>query len=184
VKKKIMSVLGSWYRQFKDDPKMQLVAGLYASCGGGRKVRKAPGGPSGHCTGCVADACIKSDQIPTKTDATAAYEKQQARYEEEARLRAERKAAERSAKEQEKARLAKKREDEEKARRQRARGKRPPFNFDQVGCTSVGPNWVDRVSHAVSSSTGEAENYDVGRSWNSICSSASVELCDSAYSPF
>lgn len=38
VKKKIMSVLGSWYREFKDDPKMQLVAGLYASCGGGRKV--------------------------------------------------------------------------------------------------------------------------------------------------
>lgn len=39
VKRKIMSVLGSWHRQFKDDPRMQLVAGLYASCGGGKKVR-------------------------------------------------------------------------------------------------------------------------------------------------
>lgn len=38
VKKKIMSVLGSWYRQFHDDPRMQLVAGLYAACGGGKKV--------------------------------------------------------------------------------------------------------------------------------------------------
>ena len=38
VKKKIMSVLGSWHRQFKDDPKMQLVAGLFVACGGGRKV--------------------------------------------------------------------------------------------------------------------------------------------------
>lgn len=34
VKKKLMSVLGSWYRQFKDDPKMHLIAGLYHVCGG------------------------------------------------------------------------------------------------------------------------------------------------------
>lgn len=38
VKRKIMNVLASWNRQFKDDPKMQLVAGLYNSCGGGKKV--------------------------------------------------------------------------------------------------------------------------------------------------
>jgi len=42
VKKKVMSVLGSWHVQFKDDPKMQLVAGLYKSCGGGKQVRPAP----------------------------------------------------------------------------------------------------------------------------------------------
>lgn len=35
VKKKIASVLASWHRQFKDDPKMQLVAGLYKTCGFG-----------------------------------------------------------------------------------------------------------------------------------------------------
>ena len=47
VKAKIMSVLGSWYRQFKDDPQMKLVAGLYVSCGGGAKkvrARLAAGG--------------------------------------------------------------------------------------------------------------------------------------------
>jgi hypothetical protein len=38
VKRKIMSVLASWHRQFKDDARMQLVAGLYVSCGGGKKV--------------------------------------------------------------------------------------------------------------------------------------------------
>jgi hypothetical protein len=43
VKKKIMAVLASWHNQFKDDPKMQLVAGLYASCGGGKKVRPCSG---------------------------------------------------------------------------------------------------------------------------------------------
>ncbi|KAK4704651.1 LAS seventeen-binding protein 5, partial [Phenoliferia sp. Uapishka_3] len=72
VKAKIMSVLGSWYRQFKDDPKMQLVAGLYASCGGGKKT-------------------------VSRTAATEAYENQQARYEREAAERAERKARERNA---------------------------------------------------------------------------------------
>lgn len=40
VKKKLMQVLGSWYIQFKDDPKMQLVAGLYKSCGGGKTVSR------------------------------------------------------------------------------------------------------------------------------------------------
>lgn len=35
VKKKNMQVLGSWYIQFKDDPRMRTVAGLYKACGGG-----------------------------------------------------------------------------------------------------------------------------------------------------
>lgn len=39
VRRKLMSVLGSWHRQFKDDPKMHAVSSLYAQCGGGRKVR-------------------------------------------------------------------------------------------------------------------------------------------------
>ncbi len=37
VKRKLMSVLASWHRQFKDDPKMSLIAGLYHTCGGGGK---------------------------------------------------------------------------------------------------------------------------------------------------
>jgi hypothetical protein len=38
VKKKLMSVLASWHRQFKDQPGMSLVAGLYVSLGGGKRV--------------------------------------------------------------------------------------------------------------------------------------------------
>lgn len=38
VKRKLMAVLASWHRQFKDDPKMSTVSGLYAQCGGGKKV--------------------------------------------------------------------------------------------------------------------------------------------------
>lgn len=32
VKKKLMLVLGSWHDQFKSDPSMSLVAGLYRQC--------------------------------------------------------------------------------------------------------------------------------------------------------
>ncbi|KAK4055658.1 hypothetical protein OIV83_000204 [Microbotryomycetes sp. JL201] len=104
VKKKLMSVLGSWYRQFHDDPRMSLVAGLYQACGGGKKSRSA---------------------------ATEAYERQQAKYEQEARERAERKQ---QLKEQERQRLAKEKEDKEKEKAKRkaqtGRTRRPPFNFE------------------------------------------------------
>ena len=93
MKRKIMSVLGSWHRQFKDDPTMQLVAGLYGSCGGGTR------------------------RAPDKTAATEAYEQQQARYEREAAERAERKMKDRSDKEQAKERIAKEKEEREKAKR-------------------------------------------------------------------
>jgi hypothetical protein len=41
VKRKLMAVLGSWHRQFKDDPKMHAVSNLYVQCGGGRKVSQS-----------------------------------------------------------------------------------------------------------------------------------------------
>ncbi|KAL8277961.1 hypothetical protein RQP46_009593 [Phenoliferia psychrophenolica] len=107
VKAKIMSVLGSWYRQFKDDPSMKLVASLYASCGGGKKT-------------------------VSRTAATEAYENQQARYEREAAERAERKAKERTlAQEKEDQKLAK--ELAAKDAKKKKKGpvpKRAPFNFE------------------------------------------------------
>lgn len=37
VRKKLMSVLAGWHRQFKDDPRMSAIAGLYQAAGGGQK---------------------------------------------------------------------------------------------------------------------------------------------------
>lgn len=37
VKKKLLSVLASWHRQFKEDPRMSVIAGLYQAVGGGQK---------------------------------------------------------------------------------------------------------------------------------------------------
>ncbi|BGP15067.1 hypothetical protein JCM10213_002789 [Rhodosporidiobolus nylandii] len=109
VKKKIMSVLGSWYLQFKDDPRMQLVAGLYKSCGGGKQA--------------------------SRSAATEAYEAQQARYEREQAARLERKEAERRAREAEKERAAQEKADKARRKEQERAGanrtKRPPFNFEQ-----------------------------------------------------
>lgn len=80
-------------------------------------------------------------QQTTRSAATDAYEAQQARYEREAALRAERKEAERRAREEEKARIARLREAEKakKAAAQRsaaassgANRRRVKFNFEQV----------------------------------------------------
>ncbi|GAA5986606.1 hypothetical protein JCM10908_003821 [Rhodotorula pacifica] len=116
VKKKNMQVLGSWYIQFKDDPRMKTVAGLYKACGGGSA------GAAGKQT--------------SRSDATAAYEAQQERYEREAALRAERKAAERRAREAAEERAAQeklekaRRKEAERARAAGGKVKRPKFNFE------------------------------------------------------
>ncbi|GAA5904677.1 hypothetical protein JCM6882_008344 [Rhodosporidiobolus microsporus] len=106
VKRKLMRVLKNWHLQFKDDPRMQFVAGLYKSCGGGQASRSA---------------------------ATDAYEAQQARYERESAARAERKESERRAREAEKERVAKEKADKARRKEQErgGRSKRPPFNFNQ-----------------------------------------------------
>ncbi|GAA5866399.1 hypothetical protein JCM3774_004666 [Rhodotorula dairenensis] len=115
VKKKNMQVLGSWYIQFKDDPRMKTVAGLYRACGG---------------------ASGSAGKQVSRTDATAAYEAQQERYEREAALRAERKAAERRAREEAEERAAQeklekaRRKEAERARAAGAKVKRPKFNFE------------------------------------------------------
>ncbi|GAA5822093.1 hypothetical protein JCM11251_004855 [Rhodosporidiobolus azoricus] len=109
VKRKLMRTLKGWAIHFKDDPKMQLVAGLYKSCGGGQ----------------IAQA--------SRSAATEAYEAQQARYERESAARAERKEAERRAREAEKERAAKEKADKARRKEQERGGgrKRPPFNFEQ-----------------------------------------------------
>lgn len=89
---------------------MRLVAGLYHACGGGKG--KAAARSAAHDT----------------------YDAQQAKYEREARDRAQRKAEERAAKdarvEAERARLAQAKADKEKAKMKAKGVKRPPFNFE------------------------------------------------------
>ncbi|KAG8963872.1 putative actin patch assembly and actin polymerization protein [Tulasnella sp. 419] len=103
VKRKLMAVLKSWHVQFKDDPKMTLVAGLWASCGGGTRLRPAPPPP------------------------TQAHND----YEEQARIRAEQKAKERAAKEEEK-RKEKERKEKERRKPTTGRTQtRKPFDFEK-----------------------------------------------------
>ncbi|KAG8989562.1 putative actin patch assembly and actin polymerization protein, partial [Tulasnella sp. 427] len=45
VRKKLMSVLAGWNREFKDNPKMATVASLWTQCGGGVKRRSVPPPP-------------------------------------------------------------------------------------------------------------------------------------------
>ena len=79
VRRLLMRVLFSWYTQFKDDPSMRLVAGLYHACGGGKK-----------------------SEAQRKSEAAEAYRKLQEKQRIEAQVRSDRKAAEQLQKEEEK----------------------------------------------------------------------------------
>lgn len=81
VRRLLMRVLLSWHQQFKDDPSMKLVTGLYAACGGGRK-----------------------SEIQKKNEAAEAYRKMQEKQRVEAQIRSDRKAAELLQKEEDKKR--------------------------------------------------------------------------------
>jgi len=113
---------------------MQLVAGMYKSCGLGaaraavsfllfiyylsyfKDIDKWGGG---------------NPQQQQRSAATEAYEREQARYEREAAERAERKASEQRARQAEKDRLAQEKLDKQKRKQQGNRVRRPPFNFEQ-----------------------------------------------------
>ncbi|PWN48610.1 hypothetical protein IE53DRAFT_412194 [Violaceomyces palustris] len=105
VRKLLMRVLLSWHQQFKDDPSMKVVSGLYAACGGGKK----------------SDAQKKSE-------AAEAFRKQQEKARIEAQMRADRKAAERLQKQEEKDFKAR---EKERLRKGGSAAKRPAFNFEQ-----------------------------------------------------
>lgn len=79
VRKLLMRVLLSWHQQFKDDPSMKMVAGLYHACGGGKK-----------------------SEAQRKNEAAEAYRKLQEKQRIEAQIRSDRKAAEALQKEEEK----------------------------------------------------------------------------------
>nr|CDI52714.1 possible membrane trafficking adapter protein [Melanopsichium pennsylvanicum 4] len=79
VRKLLMRVLLSWHQQFKDDPSMKMVAGLYHACGGGKKSEQQ-----------------------RKNEAAEAYRKLQEKQRIEAQIRSDRKAAEAIQKEEDK----------------------------------------------------------------------------------
>jgi hypothetical protein len=78
VRRKLMRMLLWWSNQFKNEPNMRTIAGLYSACGGGRK----------------SDAQMKSE-------AAEAFKKRREADERERQVRMDRKAAERLQREEE-----------------------------------------------------------------------------------
>ncbi|KAG8999652.1 putative actin patch assembly and actin polymerization protein [Tulasnella sp. JGI-2019a] len=115
VKRKLMSVLGSWYRQFKDDRKMATVAGLWAQCGGNVKPRRPVSIQQ-------SPPRETEDERATRAEIKAAKERA-AREEEQERIRRE---AERKRKEKEE------KQNKKKGGAQAAKGPTPkPFDFEK-----------------------------------------------------
>jgi hypothetical protein len=109
VNKKLLLVLGSWRDQFKNDPSMKLVAGLYKQCrGDGRRLSQQE---LSHLIGIA----------PTAED----------------KKKAEREEAKRKVKQhkEEKEKERRQREDEERRQRERTEENRPRrtlFDFEKV----------------------------------------------------
>lgn len=88
------------------------------------------------------ETLTRDESQPARSDATAAWEAQQERYEREAAARAERKAAERRAREAEQERVMQeklekaRRKEAERARAAGGKTKRPKFNFELVSVAS------------------------------------------------
>ncbi|KZV87756.1 hypothetical protein EXIGLDRAFT_767437 [Exidia glandulosa HHB12029] len=102
VKKKLMSVLASWHRQFKDDPSMKTIANLYKTCKSDSRVDSA-----------VVQGLLLADP---KDMERQKEERRRKRKEEEDARRREKEEAKRK----------------ERERRERAnRPRRPPFNFEK-----------------------------------------------------
>ncbi len=113
VKKKIMSVLASWHAQFKDDPSMSLVAGLYQQCRPASRHR--------------------AEQQSLNAANLGFYDDASERRKKEERERKEKKEEEkRKAKEAKEAEKLRHKQEEEARRKRAAQPKRRPFNFEEV----------------------------------------------------
>ncbi|CAE6466174.1 unnamed protein product [Rhizoctonia solani] len=158
VKRKLISVLASWHRQFKDDPKMHTVSNLYVQCGGGRKSTQGAGATS------------------PRPHAETLYEQHQRKAEEEARARADQKAKEREAKEEEKRKL----KEEKLAAKNilalafRARvGRARPFVYE-----TEKPKILQTIAEASQASTNLLNAVKrVNREQESVTTNADVQAC-------
>ncbi|CAE6449917.1 unnamed protein product [Rhizoctonia solani] len=156
VKRKLMSVLASWHRQFKDDPKMHTVSNLYIQCGGGKKPvpSQTPTSPRPH--------------------AETLYEQHQRKAEEEARARAERKMKEREAKEEEKRKLKEEKlAAKERERKARSQPARRPFVYE-----AEKPKILQTIAEASQASTNLVNAVKrVNREQESVTTNADVQEC-------
>jgi hypothetical protein len=118
VKKKLLSVLASWHSQFKTDPSMTLVAGLY------RQYRPATDRRSRQQTGDNdVEQLFMRMGIPSTSSGNVGTTDEKGRKEKEEKELAKRKAKEAK----ESARKA-----EEDAKRKKTRSRRQPFDFEKV----------------------------------------------------
>lgn len=130
VKKKLVSVLGAWHTQFKDDPSMSNVSHLYNLVKPATTVRRAaPAPPQVVYNRPEEDFNFDVDERKSREEIRRIQEED--RKEEKRRAKEAKEAAKRKAIE----------EEEERKRKAKAKAstankpKRKPFNFEQVRST-------------------------------------------------
>jgi LAS seventeen-binding protein 5 len=130
VKKKLVAVLASWHSQFKDDPSMSVVAGLYGQC------RPASRRTHGYSNSADLSHGPSSD------------------YERKMKEKDEKELAKQRAKREKEEAKERTRKAEAEARKQKNRARRAPFNFEAVGDLYCRYGWrsdtANRRSHKYS----------------------------------
>ncbi|KAF9229057.1 hypothetical protein BS17DRAFT_722352 [Gyrodon lividus] len=134
VKKKLLSILASWNVQFRNDPSMSTVAGLYKQC------RPLDRRPHGHSNSADLDALYNAG-LSSINEKEA---KQRAKQEKEAAKERARKA-------------------EEEARKKRSRPRRAPFNFEAekpqiLNSIANGSQASSNLTNAITLVNGEKED--------------------------
>ena len=128
VKKKLVSVLGAWHSQFKDDPSMSHISHLYNIVKPSTPVRRAaPPPPQPVYNRPEDDFTFDVDERKSREEIRRIQEedrKEEKRKAKEAKEAAKRKAIEEEAERKRKVKAA-----------VSGRSKRTPFNYDQVGFT-------------------------------------------------
>lgn len=109
VKKKLMAVLASWHSQFKDDPSMSVVTGLFRQC------RPADRRSQGY----------SHSADPLSHGPSSDYERKM-------KERDEKELAKQRAKREKQEAKQRARKAEEDARKKKARSRKAPFDFEAV----------------------------------------------------
>ena len=118
VRKRLLSVLASWHRQFKDDPSMKLVSNLYPSVKASATSQRRLSSDL-HQFGATGGPSLGAEEREAQ-ERKERERKQKGREEKEARKAKEREEAERKAREKAAA----------KDPQRRSNKQRKPFNFE------------------------------------------------------
>lgn len=135
MKKKLVSVLGAWHSQFKDDPSMSLVANLYnvaKPAGGAPRRPQQVTRPDDDLYQIEAAGLGLGNNYEEQKRREEAERKEEKRKAKEAKRRAHDDEEDRKRREKEREKEREREREREKVKSAPGKSKRKPFDYEQV----------------------------------------------------